>query len=283
MLLFARSMWARKGASGATCVDRAPRVSIFKPLAGRDDDLEANLESFACIDYPSFEILLGVASPSDPAFLVARRFVDAPPEARRARRRHRSGRRHQSEGRAARRARARSDRRGLRHLRLERARAPGYLVVARRRAGRSRRGHGHEPLRGHRRAHSGRGAREPADLRVPRGARAHRRSIAVSGPPAHGGQSRWPSGARDLARLGGFLPVGDVLAEDYALGRRFFDAGFATRTSLRAVENRNVGCSVARTLERHTRWSKMRRSLYPLGFAVEPLLSPIVVTTVRVC
>jgi hypothetical protein len=49
-------------------VDRAPRVTLFKPLAGRDDDLDANLESFARIDYPSFEILFGVASPETRRF-----------------------------------------------------------------------------------------------------------------------------------------------------------------------------------------------------------------------
>jgi len=50
---------------------RAPRVSILKPLAGSDDELEDNLESFARIDYPSYEILFGVADLRDPAFAVA--------------------------------------------------------------------------------------------------------------------------------------------------------------------------------------------------------------------
>jgi ceramide glucosyltransferase len=45
--------------------DRCPRVTVFKPVAGIDDDLRANLESFARIDYPSFELLIGVADPDD--------------------------------------------------------------------------------------------------------------------------------------------------------------------------------------------------------------------------
>src|SRR4051812_40872598 len=55
---------------------RAPRVTILKPLAGADDDLAENLESIARLDHPSFEILLGVASVRDPAFAVARAFVE---------------------------------------------------------------------------------------------------------------------------------------------------------------------------------------------------------------
>jgi ceramide glucosyltransferase len=53
-----------------------PRVSILKPLAGIDDELDENLSSFATLDYPDYEILFGVASIEDPAYPVARRFVD---------------------------------------------------------------------------------------------------------------------------------------------------------------------------------------------------------------
>src|SRR5580698_3112807 len=55
------------------------RVSILKPLAGCDDALAADLESFARIEHPSFEMLFGVADPDDPAFPVARRFLSRHP------------------------------------------------------------------------------------------------------------------------------------------------------------------------------------------------------------
>jgi ceramide glucosyltransferase len=87
---------------------------------------------------------------------------------------------------------------------------------------------------------------------------------------------------RDLARLGGFHAVGHVLAEDFALGRRFLDAGLMARTSFELVENRNVDCTVARTLERHTRWAKMRRSLRPKTFAAELVMTPLAVATIAV-
>ena len=85
---------------------------------------------------------------------------------------------------------------------------------------------------------------------------------------------------RDLVKLGGFARVGAVLAEDHMLGRLFLDAGHGVRTSLDVVENRNVGCSVRRSMERHTRWAKMRRALSPTSFVFEPLLTPLVVATI---
>src|SRR5262249_44563845 len=38
-------------------------------------------------------------------------------------------------------------------------------------------------------------------------------------------------------------------------------------------------CSIERTLERHTRWAKLRRAQHPAGFVFEPLLTPAVVAT----
>ncbi|MBL8958036.1 MAG: glycosyltransferase [Myxococcaceae bacterium] len=50
---------------------RRPGISILKPLCGADDELALNLERFATIEYPRFELLLGVRDRSDPAWPVA--------------------------------------------------------------------------------------------------------------------------------------------------------------------------------------------------------------------
>ncbi|RYZ38101.1 MAG: glycosyl transferase [Myxococcaceae bacterium] len=49
-----------------------PGLSILKPLCGVDDDLEANLEQFARLPYPHYEVLLGVKDVRDPAWAVAK-------------------------------------------------------------------------------------------------------------------------------------------------------------------------------------------------------------------
>ncbi len=54
---------------------QAPPISILKPLCGIDDELEANLASFAALAYAEYEIVLGVRSPRDAAFPVAREAV----------------------------------------------------------------------------------------------------------------------------------------------------------------------------------------------------------------
>ena len=50
---------------------RHPGISILKPLCGVDDALEENLRSFAQLDYPHFEVLLGVKDRSDTAWPIA--------------------------------------------------------------------------------------------------------------------------------------------------------------------------------------------------------------------
>ncbi|XXF80488.1 ceramide glucosyltransferase [Myxococcaceae bacterium GXIMD 01537] len=57
-------------------------ISILKPLCGVDDDLEANLEQFAALDYPAgrYEVVLGVKDTRDAAYAVARRAVERWPD-----------------------------------------------------------------------------------------------------------------------------------------------------------------------------------------------------------
>jgi ceramide glucosyltransferase len=50
-----------------------PSVSILKPLAGVDEELEENLRSFFEQDYPQFEMLLAVQSAQDPAVALVER------------------------------------------------------------------------------------------------------------------------------------------------------------------------------------------------------------------
>jgi ceramide glucosyltransferase len=60
---------------GVPAVPRGrPGISILKPLCGVDDELEQNLACFAALDWPEYEVLLGVRSLGDAACQVARRF-----------------------------------------------------------------------------------------------------------------------------------------------------------------------------------------------------------------
>jgi ceramide glucosyltransferase len=278
MLLFARGLVRRRKQVRAP-MDRAPRVTIFKPLAGQDDDLEQNLESFARIDYPSFEILFGVASPNDPAMAVARRFLARHPRLH--------ARIVVTDPDAA------INPKVAQLVGLERVATGDVYVIS----------DSNVRVRpGYLWALVGELADERVGMVSSLFAGTGERTLgaalenlqlcchAAPGLVAVDSVSKRPFTIgksmairrRDLARLGGFLPVGDVLAEDHALGRRFLDAGFVARTSLEAVENRNVGCTIGRTLERHTRWSKMRRALHPVAFAVEPIMTPILVASAGV-
>jgi len=66
----------RRQLSGAAPSPRAfPGISVLKPLRGVDDDLEANLASFAALSWPEYEVLLGLHDDADPAGAVARAAV----------------------------------------------------------------------------------------------------------------------------------------------------------------------------------------------------------------
>jgi ceramide glucosyltransferase len=72
-LLAAEGIALRRQLSGTPPRPRGtPGVSVLKPLRGVDDDLEANLEAFASLDWPVYEVLLGLHDEGDPAAGLAR-------------------------------------------------------------------------------------------------------------------------------------------------------------------------------------------------------------------
>ncbi|NBX92759.1 MAG: hypothetical protein EB078_04060 [Proteobacteria bacterium] len=59
--------------------DDLPSVSILKPLKGVDPGLHENLESCFHVNYPRFEILFSVSSPNDPAALLIQPLLEKYP------------------------------------------------------------------------------------------------------------------------------------------------------------------------------------------------------------
>jgi ceramide glucosyltransferase len=61
--------------SGAPRLHKFPPISVLRPLAGAEDNTEANLRSVFTQQYPDFEVLLSVHEESDPALALARRVM----------------------------------------------------------------------------------------------------------------------------------------------------------------------------------------------------------------
>ncbi len=61
--------------TGAPLVAEFPPVSVMRPMAGAEDNTEANLRSLFAQRYPEFEVLLSVHEASDPAVRIARRVM----------------------------------------------------------------------------------------------------------------------------------------------------------------------------------------------------------------
>lgn len=250
-------------------------VSILKPLAGHDDDLGANLESFAALTDHSYEILFGVASPGDPALPAARAFISRHPDVRaqivftdpNAAANPKVA---QLIGLAA---RARGN---VLVTSDSNVRVPSDYLV-----------HLLAPLADPRcglvtNLFAGTGERTlGAALENLQLAAVITPSVVLSmlGTSITVGKSM-ALRRRELESMGGFEAFGDVLAEDLMIGRRVAKLGLRIATSFAVVENRNVTSSLKRTFDRHARWAMMRRSILPPFFAIEPLFSPLVVAVV---
>jgi ceramide glucosyltransferase len=248
-----------------------PAISVLKPLKGVDDDLFENLVSLASQDYPHFELLLGCEDPADPALAVARRLQRQFPD-------------------VTIRILAGADARGcnpkVNNLRmLARCAAHDWLLV------------------------SDASVRARPDYLQAMASELLPGVGLVSSVLVGSGEQNW--GARldnlqmnsfvvrgvcgaevlashacvvgksmlfqnsELARLGGFELVENILAEDYVLGQRFRDAGLGVVLSSHLLCSVSSRRSLADFCARQVRWSQMRRQLAPMMYLAEPLQSPI--------
>jgi ceramide glucosyltransferase len=244
---------------------------VLKPLAGADPDLEQNLESFFRQDHPSFEILLGVEDPLDPAIAVAERVIARHPEVEARLVVHRGTgatnpkvsnlggilplARHElvliSD------SNVRVPRGYLRDL-AETIERTGAGLVSSLFAGTGGRSLGAALERAQLNGFVAHGVAAPALL----------------GEPVVVGKSMLLRKSVFL-RLGGLDTVKNVLGEDYVIGKMFQHGGWPVRLAPMVIDNVIGEISLRAFWRRHLRWSMLRFRLHPLGFVLEPLASPL--------
>ncbi|HVN74826.1 MAG TPA: ceramide glucosyltransferase [Thermoanaerobaculaceae bacterium] len=249
-----------------------PPVSILKPMRGADPGLAENLESFFRLDYPEYELLLGVDDGGDPALAVASaiaaRHPDVPCRLVADRREVSLNPKVNNLANIARRARhevlwisdsnTRVPRGALRDLvaRLER---PGVGLVS-------------SPFRGTGAAGVG-GACESLQLNtfVMGGVAAMHRfagGVCVVGKSMVVRRST-------VAEIGGFQFLGRFLAEDQVSGEEVARLGLRVDVATSPVDNVLGTVSLRAFLARHLRWARIRRRMSPAGYAGELLLNPV--------
>lgn len=251
-----------------------PGISVLKPLCGADDDLAANIASFAALPYPGeYEVVLGVRSPTDPAWALAEEAVRRwPGRMRLVRQEGECGlnpKVNQLVGMA------RAARHDLLVVSDSNIRVPDHYL-------------------GDIAAHLSRP--NVACVTHPIGGRGQRSlgalldnlhlasTIATGMVAAHRLAGRelvvgksmalW---RQDLELLGGFESVANVLAEDHALGNRIrLELGREVAVSSLPVWNIAVEKSVGHFFRRYLRWSVIHRTAirFPTYLA-ESLLNPI--------
>lgn len=250
-----------------------PPVSILKPLRGADPGLEANLETCFRLDYPGFEIVLGAADADDPALDVARRVASRHPRV---------------PSRVVVDARIIGPNPKVSNLAnlLRRARhdivlvsdsnvavPPGYLrdLVA----------HHAQP---------GVGLVTSIFRGVPgRSLGARIESLQLDAFVAGGIAVAEATGRvcvvgksmliarRDLGRIGGLRFLARYLAEDQVCGEEIAAKGLRVAVAREVIENRLGELSVGDAVARHLRWARIRRTMDPVAYAGEVLLSPVAI------
>lgn len=79
-----------------------------------------------------------------------------------------------------------------------------------------------------------------------------------------------------LEAVGGFIELGRYCAEDFILLEKLRARGERAVVGRRLVANVNAGGTVRRCLDRHLRWAQLRWLVTPATTVLEPLVSPMV-------
>ena len=264
--------WCRRADCALPPLDFAPPISIVKPLAGGDDGLEANLESFFRLDYPAYEVVFSFARRDDPAFGVALAVADRHPHVRSV---FVVDRRDPSPNPKVNRLAA-----GVRRARhgyvlfsdgnvrvrpdfLRRAiapfRDPSVGLVSN-----LFRGSWPQTLASRLECLYLNGALLPGTAVLAR----------LLSQPCVVGKSILMSRVA-LDTIGGLEEVGNYLAEDFLLGVVVRKAGFRVVLSADTLETAEIAKSASAAWARHRRWSMMRSRLAGPAYAAELLSNPL--------
>jgi len=247
--------------------DHTPPVTIYKPLKGLDEELEENLASFFRLDYPTYQLIFGVADADDPAIGVvqkllrefpdrdARLVVGFPP----------FGLNPKVESLAAMESFRKHDVILISDSNV-RVR-PSYLretacYLAQPNVGLVTNlfvGTGQE-----------RGGAVMENLQLNGYIAGGVAMASTLGLTCVVGKSMMMP-VRVLEAIGGFAAVRNLLAEDQVIGMLTRKAGYSIRLSHHVVENINKDRGFTWFLNRHSRWFKIRRRLALGAFMFEPL------------
>jgi ceramide glucosyltransferase len=243
-----------------------PPVTIFKPLKGLDEGLQDNLRSFFRLDYPTFQLIFGIADLDDPAIEVVRRLQDEFPacDSQLVIGCPAFGLNPKVESLAA----------------MERLRKHDIILISdsnvRVRPSYLRETVCYlaEPGVGLvSNLFAGVGETHPSavmeNLQLNGFIAAGVAMASVCRATCVVGKSMLMP-VRALEAIGGFAAVRNVLAEDQVIGVRVRQAGYSIRLSHHVVENINRRRSLRWFLNRHSRWYKIRRRMALPAFAIEP-------------
>ena len=75
LVILAALRFAEKRRRLRIAMDYTPPVSVLKPVHGVEPNLEENLKSFFCQEYPDFELMFCARVPTDPGLQVAERLA----------------------------------------------------------------------------------------------------------------------------------------------------------------------------------------------------------------